>query len=334
MEALREFEVVTNSYDVTEGRQASGSVKAVTKSGTNQFHGSAFAYFWDARLGADKNLRGQILKVAAMPSLWVLMICDSTGLANYDKDGQMKNPGFKVLHVQDIYFNSHCKTFEQALGEIKQWSDQHPNHYPIYITVNAKEEPPKFNGGTTPEEFIENKFDLLDKEILKFLGESKLLTPDYIRGSCNTLNEAVSKKNWPRLQEAKGKFLFILDENDQKRSLYKSGHPSLKGRAIFMNAEAGEPEAAILIMNEPINQKNKINEMVLKGYIVRTRADANTIEARKNDRCRFEASKASGEQIITTDYYLPSSHFKSPYKVSFEENTYIRAYPFKHLIYD
>ncbi len=49
IEALREFEVVTNSYDVTEGRSVAGGIKAVTKSGTNEFHGSVFSYFWDDR---------------------------------------------------------------------------------------------------------------------------------------------------------------------------------------------------------------------------------------------------------------------------------------------
>nr|WKN36158.1 carboxypeptidase regulatory-like domain-containing protein [Tunicatimonas sp. TK19036] len=59
MEALREFEVVTNSYDVIDGRGSAGGIKAVTKSGTNEFHGSAFAYFWDARLAADQDLQGR-----------------------------------------------------------------------------------------------------------------------------------------------------------------------------------------------------------------------------------------------------------------------------------
>lgn len=59
MEALREFEVVTNSYDVIDGRGAAGGIKAVTKSGTNEFTGSAFSYFWDARLAADQDLRGR-----------------------------------------------------------------------------------------------------------------------------------------------------------------------------------------------------------------------------------------------------------------------------------
>lgn len=57
MEALREFEVVTNSYDVVDGRGNAGGIKAVTRAGTNEFHGSAFSYWWDARLAADQDLR-------------------------------------------------------------------------------------------------------------------------------------------------------------------------------------------------------------------------------------------------------------------------------------
>jgi outer membrane receptor protein involved in Fe transport len=33
LEAIREFEVVTNSYDVSQGRQAGGAINAITKSG-------------------------------------------------------------------------------------------------------------------------------------------------------------------------------------------------------------------------------------------------------------------------------------------------------------
>lgn len=44
MEAVREFKVVTNAYDVTYGRAGGGLINAVTKSGTNTFTGSAFSY--------------------------------------------------------------------------------------------------------------------------------------------------------------------------------------------------------------------------------------------------------------------------------------------------
>ncbi|MEA5405001.1 carboxypeptidase-like regulatory domain-containing protein [Arcicella sp. DC2W] len=43
-EAIREFQVSTNNYDVTQGRQGGGSVNAVTKNGTNTMEGSAFFY--------------------------------------------------------------------------------------------------------------------------------------------------------------------------------------------------------------------------------------------------------------------------------------------------
>lgn len=44
IEAVREFKVVTNQYDVTYGRSGGGTVSAVTKSGTNTLSGSAFTY--------------------------------------------------------------------------------------------------------------------------------------------------------------------------------------------------------------------------------------------------------------------------------------------------
>ena len=44
MEAVREFKVVTNAYDVTYGRSGGGTISSVTKSGTNTLTGSAFGY--------------------------------------------------------------------------------------------------------------------------------------------------------------------------------------------------------------------------------------------------------------------------------------------------
>lgn len=57
-EAIREFEVVTNSYDVTTGRQGGGSVNAVTKSGTNTLTGTAFGYVQADQLSSKYDIRG------------------------------------------------------------------------------------------------------------------------------------------------------------------------------------------------------------------------------------------------------------------------------------
>ncbi|MDQ3255942.1 MAG: TonB-dependent receptor, partial [Acidobacteriota bacterium] len=50
--SIREFQVNTSNYSAEYGRAAGGVVNAVTKSGTNEFHGSAFFYDRDNKLGA------------------------------------------------------------------------------------------------------------------------------------------------------------------------------------------------------------------------------------------------------------------------------------------
>ncbi len=54
-EAVREFQVLTNSYSAEFGRATGGVVNIVTKSGTNVFGGNAFGYFRDDRLNAKSH---------------------------------------------------------------------------------------------------------------------------------------------------------------------------------------------------------------------------------------------------------------------------------------
>ena len=58
MEAIREFKVVTNQYDVTNGRAGGGTVSTVTKSGTNTLTGSAFVYGRADWLSSPYDIRG------------------------------------------------------------------------------------------------------------------------------------------------------------------------------------------------------------------------------------------------------------------------------------
>lgn len=58
MEAIREFKVVTNQYDVTFGRSGGGTISTVTKAGTNIFSGSAFLYYRADALASDYDIRG------------------------------------------------------------------------------------------------------------------------------------------------------------------------------------------------------------------------------------------------------------------------------------
>lgn len=242
----------------------------------------------------------------------------------YDPTGIMKRPGFKVFHMPDIDFRTSCLTFAICLQELKKWSDANPDHIPVFITLEPKDGEASFLG-TKPEDFTAAQFDAVDAIIRQELGDDKLITPDRVRGKYATLEEAVLHNNWPSLKEAQGKFLFILDNNGAKRDLYILNHPSLKGRVVFVNAEPGTAEAATLFRNNP--EDASISDLIKKGYIVRTRADADTKEARNNDYSHFEDAKKSGAQIITTDYYLPSKIFESTYHIKFDDATYVRENP-------
>ncbi len=52
LEAIQEFQVVTNQFDAEYGAAVAGVVNAVTKQGTNAFHGSVIGYFTDKSITA------------------------------------------------------------------------------------------------------------------------------------------------------------------------------------------------------------------------------------------------------------------------------------------
>jgi hypothetical protein len=73
-----------------------------------------------------------------------------------------------------------------------------------------------------------------------------------------------------------------------------------------VNVPPGHPAAAFRIVNDPIASAEEIRDLVRRGYLVRTRADADTREARANDTARRDAAFASGAHFVSTDYYLPA----------------------------
>ena len=225
----------------------------------------------------------------------------------------MQAPGFKVFHVQDIDFRSHCLLLSMCLATIVDWSNKHPSHFPIFITINAKADFIDRPGFVRPLEFTAQAWDALDQEITAAMG-SRLLRPDDLRKGQSTLREAVLA-GWPLLDEVRGKFLFVLDDSAAKKQSYMNGHPSLSGRAMFVDAAESEPEAAIRIVNDPIGRGDYIRSLVNEGFIVRTRSDADTKEARTGDGSRLKAALESGAQIVSTDYYVGDERFGTGFVV-------------------
>lgn len=242
----------------------------------------------------------------------------------YDPEGLMMKPGLKVIHVPDLDFRSNAYTFQQELGILKAWSNAHPRHLPISITMNAKDDRIDEPGFVRPVPFDKAAFDSWDAEIIKGLGRDKVITPDDVRGDYPTLEAAVLAHAWPTLGKARGKFFFVLDETGKKLETYVEGHPSLKGRVMFVNATEGRPEAAFRIVNEPKQDWAYIQYLVRSGFYVRTRADAEMVEARKGDYSRWKAALISGAQVISTDYYRADPKLHTGYHVQFSGNVQSR----------
>ena len=57
LEAIQEFQVITNQFDAEFGRTTGAIINAITKQGTNAFHGSAFAFLQDASITSEGLLR-------------------------------------------------------------------------------------------------------------------------------------------------------------------------------------------------------------------------------------------------------------------------------------
>lgn len=216
-------------------------------------------------------------------------------------DAELLKPGFKVLHMAFSDAASSCERLITCLAQIRDWSDAHPGHAPIMLMFNAKEDADPEHGKPALR-FDEQAFDALDREILSVIPRGKLILPDDVQGRYPTLRDAVLAGNWPTLEAARGKIFFALDEHEAKVAIYRGKRKSLEGRVFFVNTDENSPAAAYLTINDPIAEGERIARDVKAGYIVRTRADADTWEAREGSLVRLRAALASGAQFISTDY--------------------------------
>jgi hypothetical protein len=219
---------------------------------------------------------------------------------DFDPQHEMDKPGFKVMHMQDVDERSSCHTFVACLTAVKGWSKQHPKHLPIFILVETKEgEMKEMPDAVKTEPFTPAVFDALDGEIRSVFKRTEIITPDDVHGKAATLEAAVLAGGWPTLARARGKVIFLMDQH-KAGPVYAEGHPSLKGRILFTNSDPGQPETAFIEQNN--GSKEVIDALVTKGYLIRTRTDEGTQQARTNDTARRDLALSSGAQMISTDY--------------------------------
>jgi hypothetical protein len=226
----------------------------------------------------------------------------------------MSKPGFKVIHILDIDFNSSCLTLAACLQPVASWSRHNRDHLPIIIILHTNDGRTPMPGATTPIKFNTAAFDALDREIRGVFTANELITPDMVQGKFATLRDAVMAHNWPTLGASRGKILFVLDDDAHKIALYRGARRSLEGRAMFVTTDEKSPVAAFVTVENPLKAAANIAREVRAGLIVHIYSDADTKEARADNTSRRDTGISSGAQIISTDFLLPDQTI-SPYQV-------------------
>jgi len=239
----------------------------------------------------------------------------------------MSQPGIKVIHVADIDYRSHCLLFVDCLKQVKAWSDANPTHTPILIMINPKSSGISWEGAAKVLPWGRDAFNRMDAEIRSVFSDDQMITPDDVRGQYATLREAVLDGGWPKLGVSRGKVIFTIDLSAKANEPYAEGHPSLAGRAAFMTTYPEAPEAAYFTMNDPEQQLTDIQALVKQGFLIRTRSDADTREARTGATARREAALASGAQFISTDYMQPDDRFNTGYTAVLPNGAKTRCNP-------
>ena len=231
---------------------------------------------------------------------------------------EMARPGFKVIHVLDVDYGSSCLALADCLKQVAQWSRAHPRHLPIVITLAVNDTKTPMPGATKPLVCDQTALDALDAEIRAVFTPDRMIVPDQLQGRHASLREAALAHAWPTLAQSRGKVIFVLNDATRAKA-YQGARKSLEGRAMFVAADEASPLAAFISLPDPVTDGARIRQAVQSGFMVITRADEETREARQNNTARRDAAFASGAQIVQTDFATADPAI-GPYRVSLADN--------------
>ena len=221
------------------------------------------------------------------------------------EDPAMAAPGMKVQHVPDVDYTTTCRAFVGCLGEVRTWSRANPGHVPIIIQLELKQTDDRWEqlGGAVSPPWDPALLDDVDAEIRSVFTESELITADDLRRPGLTLEQSVLTHGWPKLSWARGKVLLFFDNGGDIRQMYLAGRPNLEGRPVFTRGDVGAPDAAITQVNDPRGANEAtIQDLVRKGYFIRTRSDEPFATVKNEEFSRVRTALDSGAQLITTDF--------------------------------
>jgi hypothetical protein len=223
---------------------------------------------------------------------------------------------YRVFHIGLVDEGTNCATLAICLGTLGAWSRAHRGHAPLIVQIEPKDE------GSTPdiETYVAGIEAIVDDE----LGRDLVLTPDMVQGERETLASAIESDGWPTLSVARGRTILFLD-GGRAATAYSRGDSDLRDRLMFVRGREGTAIAAISKIDDPIGNEAAIADAARANRLVRTRGDTDGVEARANDKTRWNAALATGAHIVSTDF--PAANPYVDYFVDIDDGTPARCNP-------
>lgn len=207
--------------------------------------------------------------------------------------------GLEVFHIPVADPGSTCLNFEDCLREVCSYSVQNPDHAPILIWMEPKDELDAAAEGYQP---ILGHYADIESVILSVLPPQMVYTPDDWRRGAADLATASATLGPPTLAEVRGKVLFGLLDSSEHRDAYLTESPDLAGRLLFPDSALGLPYAALVKDAGP----EEMPQLVAAGLVVTTNVDgagnADNIASR-------DAALAGGVHYAATDFPAPSADY-------------------------
>lgn len=228
--------------------------------------------------------------------------------------GVLDRPGIKVLHAPGFDYLTTVADFRTALEQVERWSEANPKHLPVMILLELKETVPNPTGVQLVK-WTAERFRELEAEIRSVIPAESVIRPSSLRKpGDSSIGDAVRKRGWPTIGSIRGRLFFCLDNEGIWVQRYLEAVNEASDPLLFVSVGPDHPRAAWMKRNDPIGQQREIRQLVQTGFLVRTRADADTRDARANQTRRREHAFTSGAQYISTDFPEANAEF-SGYRV-------------------
>eukprot|EP00892_Ulva_mutabilis_P005148 jgi/Ulvmu1/3004/UM015_0044.1 len=258
----------------------------------------------------------------------------------WDESPEMQEPGFKVMHIDNVDYETHCKTLTGCLADIKQWSDSNPTHIPLLLRVELKRETvietleredpaaaaivlerllelqpsnPQYETDfqrTSPPTTTETAALLLDT-VVQALGRDKLIVPDDLRGDAEYPRQALTERGpdafWPEIDAVRGKIILIVTGlGPELIELYGSGLVGSPAFTRFLaDAAAGAdipeiPGDVVFVEHYGAGSSRYLSRFIEEGFFVFAFADL-AESAGSDSWTSYQEVVAAGPQVILTE---------------------------------